>query len=171
MESKNIVVFDTGDVYSFSQYNLKPSEWMADNDLSTSQITFFQGPLFVKTTTHNLHDIIEDDFDRMFEWLYCDNFEMDRDLINGTQNASVEEFLSLVFPTGLLIHDFDGVMESVHQVHNTWMDDEYGVSDDNTAVLNGLVEIDWDEVASNYDSDSGKTIFEGKYVVYIMGNY
>lgn len=129
-ERKNIIVFDSGNIYTYRENHFKPLEWMAMN-----------------------------------------GEEHDRDLINGTQNASLQEFLSLAFSKELLENEFDGVMDSVHQVHDTWMEDEYGVSDGSQAVLNGLVEIDWDEVASDYDSNAGKELLEGEHVVYIVSEY
>lgn len=167
----NIIVFDSGNTYTYHENHIKPLEWMALNGEEFGNITHIQGPVLDETNISDLDAMSESILDELFEWLYGEEHEYDRDLINGTQNASLQEFLSLAFSKELLENEFDGVMDSVHQVHDTWMEDQYGVSDGSQAVLNGLVEIDWDEVSSDYDSNAGKELLEGEHVVYLVSEY
>lgn len=170
-ERKNVIVFDSGNVYTFHENHIKPREWMTLNGEEFGNITHIQGPVLDETHISDLVAMSESILDALFEWLYGEEHEYDRDLINGTQNASLHEFLSLALSKELLGNEFDGVMDSVHQVYDTWMEDEYGVSDGSQVVLNGLVEIDWDEVASDYDSNAGKELLEGELVVYLVSEY
>lgn len=168
-ERKNIIVFDSGDVYTYSRSHVKPSEWMSECALEVGQITLFQGPVFESIDRDEaLSNIGDGDLNELWEWLYGDDRINDRELIEDKYGADLIEFLNLAFPRGLLGNDFDGMMDSVHEVHNTWMDDQYDVSDDSEVVMNGLVEIDWDNVASDYDDNSGKELLEGDRVVYIV---
>jgi len=168
-EIKNIIVFDTGDVLTFNHLHLKPSEWLSEWGLEVGQITLLQGPVFESIDRDEaLSNIDDGDLDALWEWLYGDYRINDRELIEDKYGADLVEFLNLAFPKGILANDFDGMMDSVHEVHNTWMDDQYGVSDNSEVVMNGLVEIDWDNVASDYDDNSGRELLEGDRVVYIM---
>lgn len=162
-ERKNIVVFETGDVYTLNK-GTTLCDWMEDHALTMNgKITYLQGPVFdhIEHPSNTDADSIDEIRSRLFE----SDYEDERDAADRFPNGSYNEFLSLLLASNEVSRGLGGVYHDSHQALNEWMMDEHGINEDSPIVTSGIVEIDWDAVSNAYDDDGG-VILEGEDVVY-----
>lgn len=184
-EYKNIMVFVTGDIYTFETATVDPSTWMYTMELTAADLTLLQGKIFSRLYKSDdaprYPDFDESVADTLYNWIQKskDNAPGDPtipDLPNDYQitrtvieqhRGNFYEFLSLALAEGsALTGEFVAVHETANDAYNTFLEEHYGISEDHEIFTSGLADLDMDAVSGQYDADSGNVLLEGMDAVY-----
>lgn len=160
----NIVVFKSGDVYTFGGNAEKPSEWMSLKGIDFEDITYIQGSILSEVAIHDLRQNNSDEcLDDLWELLYSDSRATDRADI-----SDLDEFAALALSEGVLGSDFSEEASSTYEVVNNWLAEEFGMDEQSEGVRMGVFEIDWESAERAFQDLSNHVMLKGESRVYVV---